>query len=123
MQKRYIMLLVVIVVAIFVYTGNRGVEQTISVDSCSAKFFTEPVTVTSELCTSGKTCTAGPYEQQNNAVVDVLLCACEKAKAGNYADAQLNQKIENLVSSFYGYTVTAQSLCDQPVILSKRNYG
>ncbi|MBI4170453.1 MAG: hypothetical protein HY514_02075 [Candidatus Aenigmarchaeota archaeon] len=123
MQKRYILLLVVIVVAIFVYTGNRGVEQAISIDACSARFSTQPVVVTSDLCVSGKTCTAQPYDQQNNAVVDVLLCACEKAKAGNYADTQLNERIQSLVSGFYGYAVTAQSLCDQPVILTRRNYG
>jgi hypothetical protein len=123
MQKRYILLVVVIIIAIFVYTGNRSVEQTISIDSCSAKFFNYPVTVTSDLCSNSTTCIAQPYEQQNNAVVDVILCACQKAKAGDYADAQMNTKIEDLVSGFFGFTVTARDTCEQQSFLTRRNYG
>lgn len=123
MQKRYILLMAVIVFAIFIYTGNRNVEQAISIDGCSAAFSTEPAFVTSDLCASGKTCVAKPEDRQNNAVVDVLLCACGKAKDAKYADASLNEKIRSLVSSFYGYPLSAEQLCEQPVLLAKRNYG
>lgn len=123
MQKRYILLLLVIILAVFIYTGNRNVEQSISIGSCSASFQTEPVFVTSPLCANGTSCTASPGDQQNNAVVDVLLCACESAKAGNYADAELNKKIENLTAAFYSYAVAARDLCEQPVLLVRRQYG
>ena len=123
MKIRFILLLVVIVFAIFIYTGNRNAEQKIEIDNCSATFYTEPATVTSDLCATGKTCIAGPYEQQNNAVVDVLLCACEKAKAENYAGGQLNSKIENLAAGFFKKNVTADILCEQQAILVKLSYG
>ncbi len=123
MQKRYILLLAVIIIGIFVYTGNRNVEQTISIGGCSAKFSSQPVTVASDLCSGNRTCTATPYEQQNNAVVDVVLCACGKAKAASYGDAAVNARIQEIVSSFYGYSLSAQDICEQQSVLVKRNYG
>ena len=123
MQKRYILVVLIIIFGIFLYTGNRNAEQTVSIGDCSGKFYKDNVTVTSDLCAKGKTCIAKPEDQQNNAVVDVVLCACAKAKSGNYADASMNGNIENLTKSFFGYTMAAKDLCDQPVILTKRNYG
>ena len=123
MQKRYILLLAVIVIGIFVYTGNRNVEQTVSIGGCSAKFSNQPVTVASDLCSGNRTCTAQPYEQQNNAVVDAVLCACGNAKSSDYSDAQLNSRIQEVVSSFYGYSLTAREICEQQALLVKRNYG
>src|SRR3989338_921756 len=124
MQKRFALMFVVIVVVVTLFfLGSGNLDRTISIGNCSAKFATDPVTVTSDLCGAKKTCVASPESQQNNAVVDVLLCACDKAKAGSYADAGLNQGIEGIVSGYYNYTLSAQAFCDQPVLLVKRSYG
>ncbi len=124
MQKRFaLMFVVIVVVVVLFFLGSGNLDKTISVGSCSAKFATEPVTVTSELCGAKKTCVASPEAQQNNAVVDVLLCACDKAKTGSYADAGLNKGIEKVVSGYFNYTLSAQAFCDQPVLLVKRSYG
>ncbi len=123
MKIRYILLFIVIIFAIFLYTGNRSSGQTITISDCSANFQSEPVTVTSDLCTTGKTCTAQPYEQQNNAAVDVLLCACLKAKAAGYGDQGLNAQILNLSSAFFGNSQAVNELCDQPIGITKKNYG
>lgn len=123
MQKRYLLLLAVIVIGIFLYTGNRNAEQVISIGGCSASFSGQPRTVVSELCINGTVCTATPYQQQNNAVVDAVLCACGEAKASEYADAQLNSRIQEVVSSFYGYSLAAREICEQQAVLVRRNYG
>jgi hypothetical protein len=123
MQKRYLLLLAVIVIVILAVYGSRNLDSTISIGDCSAKFSRDPVTVTSDLCGQNRTCVAQPADQQNNAVVDVLLCACDQAKAGNYQDSQLNSKIESLIKEYFGYNITSSSLCDQSAILTRRSYG
>lgn len=124
MQKRFALMFVVIVVVIVLFfLGSGNLDKTISIGACSARFATEPVTVTSDLCGAKKTCVASPEAQQNNAVVDVLLCACEKAKSADYADAKLNRDIEGIVSEFYRYSLAARDFCGQPVLLVKRSYA
>lgn len=125
MEKKYILLLIVIILAIFLYTGNRFAEQKIEIADCSATFNTDAVTVSSSLCPAGNTtCVAQPGDQQNNAVVDVVTCACQKAKEEDYSNAELNSRIGEVVQNFFGYSVSAQQLCEQPgLILVKRSYG
>lgn len=124
MEKRYILLFVAIVLGVLIFFGSSGLDRTVSIGNCTAKFATDPVTVTSDLCPGkNRTCIAQPADQQNNAVVDVLLCACDRAKSDSYSDDSLNSGIATLVSSYFGYNATAQDICDQQAILAKRSYG
>jgi len=116
-------IIVIILVILFVAGFFLG-DQTIDIAGCKAQWKTTSVTVQqSELC-SAQTCIATPADQQHNAIVSALLCACEKTKAGGYVDLAANSRIEDVVKQYFGYTATAQELCDQPgVILVRRSYG
>ncbi len=125
MMFRYILIVIgVILFAMLIYGLTLG-ETCTEIGSCRACWSTVPVTITSELCPDpAKPCTAEPYLQQHNALVDMILCACEQAVAGDYSDTELNSNIESAVKEMTGYTVTASQVCDQPgMILTKRSYS
>lgn len=111
-----------VLVVSFIY-GSTISEQCVSIDEYKGCWKTIDVTVTSELCAKSP-CRATPALQQHNAIVDVLLNACQKARNGNYESQQLNSRIEEVADIFTGYDLDAKSLCDQPgAVLAKRQYG
>ena len=127
MNKVTIVAIVVLVVFIglIVYGLSPGVStQTISVGDCSATYSTSAATVSDEqLCPRSGSCVAAPELQQHNAAVDVLLCACRKAKNSGYIDAQLNSDNSALGKGVVGQQMTAQQLCDNfPSLVTKRAY-
>jgi hypothetical protein len=129
MRFRYIYLVVIIIlIAAFIY-GLSISERCTEIDGCKACWKMMPVTVTSELCPNpNQSCVAEPYLQQHNALVDMILCACEKAESkeyqGTYPNTELNHKIEGVIAVMTNYIVTANEICSQPgMLLTKRMYG
>ncbi|MCX6816061.1 MAG: hypothetical protein NT120_04385 [Candidatus Aenigmarchaeota archaeon] len=124
MEKKYVAVLIIIILALLFLSGFFLSSQTIDVGGCTAEWKTTTTTVAkSELC-SLATCAASPADQQHNAIVSAILCACDKTKTANYANDANNKRIEDVVKQYFGYTTTAQELCDQPgMILVRRSYG
>jgi hypothetical protein len=86
----------------------------IQIAECSSCWQPNNITVVSDYCPDPSVaCSAEPGQQQHNAVVDTLFCACNKARAENYADATLSKRIEEVFSNFFGKQITAKELCDQ----------
>lgn len=122
MQIKFILIAIVILFLILFGLGAALSEKCVDINGCKSCWKTTPVVVQSDLC-SNKTCIAQPADQQNNAIVDSVLCACDKAKSSNYADSSSNRKIQDTVSEFARYNITANELCDQPgLFLTKRSY-
>ena len=122
MQTKFIIAAVVIIFLILFGLGAALSEKCVEISGCRSCWKTTPVVVQSELC-SNKTCLAQPADQQNNAIVDSVLCACGKAKSSSYADESANRKIQDVVSEFSHYNITANELCEQPgLFLAKRSY-
>ncbi|MBI4154231.1 hypothetical protein HY501_02765 [Candidatus Woesearchaeota archaeon] len=123
MQNRYFLAIIAVVAIVLFAAGFVLSEQSIDVAGCKANWKTVDVAVgKSELCSS--TCTASPEDQQHNAIVNALICACTKAAVNDYSDAAVNQRIEEVTGSFFGYQMTAQEICDQSgFFLVKISYG
>ncbi len=124
MENRYILATILIIIIVLFGMGFFLSDQQIDVAGCTAKWKLTPVTVPrSDLCPS-QLCTASSDGQQHNAIVDALLCACDNAKSGQYANEADNKRIEEVVGNFFGYSVTVNEICDQPgLFLTKRSYG
>jgi hypothetical protein len=119
--------LVGFIAALYVIGGFMGpASQSCSqISVCKACWSTTSLNVTSDLCPNiTSPCEAAPAQQQHNAVVDVLTCACTQAKAGDYADTKLNGEIESVLAALTGYDMDTQQFCGNPgLLLSKWRYG
>ena len=124
MDNKYFIVIIIVIFVILFASGFFLGNEKIDVAGCAATWRSTPQTVQkSELCNQAQ-CTAQPQDQQHNAIIDAVLCACEKAKAGSYADADTNKKIEETVNLAFSYQTTAKEICDQPgLILVKHAYG
>lgn len=112
----------VILVVSFVY-GSTISEQCVAIDEFKGCWKTISISVTSDLCPKSP-CVAKPEAQQHNAIIDVLLSACQKARSNNYADSKLNTRIEEVAATFTGYQIDSRTFCEQPgSVLVKRQYG
>lgn len=124
MEKRFFVMLVVIVFALVFLVGNALSEQCVAIDEFRECWKTVDVTTSSEYCPTSDPCLATAQAQQHNAITSALLNACEKAKSNNYNNAALNQRIEEVAKTYTGYDITAQQLCSQPgTILTYQSYG
>jgi hypothetical protein len=129
MKKSRIIIAVaaMIFLIIFAYGSTLRYKCT-SIDGCTGCWQMAAATVVSDLCpgsdeTHNESCVAEPYLQQHNAIIDTLLCACEKATSGGYADSNLNSQIEDVVRLHLNYTLTASEVCDNPgLTLVKMRY-
>ena len=125
--QKIILLSVAVLAIIYVFGLIVPRDNCSTIGECMQCWETEPLTVQSELCPSAAPCVASPAQQQHNAIVDVLLCACDNAKKNNYANQNLNKEIETVlvVSNITGDSIiTARQFCDSPgLLLTKRQYG
>jgi hypothetical protein len=123
MEKKFILATLVILFFVLMGLGSVLSEQCVDVGGCRQCWKTTPAVVQSELCGENRTCLAQPQDQQNNAIVDAVLCGCGRAKSINYADPSMNQKIEDVVNQYTRYNITVNEICEQPgVFLTKRSY-
>lgn len=124
MENKFVLAIIVLVFAVLFASGFFIGDQQIDIAGCTAKWKTTPVTVQqSELCSQGQ-CIAQPSQQQHNAIVEAVLCACDKAKSGTYADDAVNKRIEEVLELSLNYRATAQEVCDSPgLILVRQAYG
>ena len=119
---RFSVLLMIIVVALYVIGGLTGDQCTV-IGDCRGCWSTFSKTVTSELCPSGGTCEAKPYQQQRNAIIDTVLCACQKASADGYSNTEINERIQEVILLNMGYSMPVEQICEDSSILVKVNYG
>ena len=123
MKVRFIIIIFAIVLLILFGLGASLTENCVGIGGCKSCWKTTQVVVTSDLCGANRTCLAQPADQQNNAIVDAVLCACDKAKTLGYSDTVLNTKIQDTVSEFSRYNISINDICDQPgMFLTKRLY-
>ena len=148
MKARYIFIIAFGFAGVFAAIGLFNSENCSQIGPCRNCWSASAVEVTSDLCPTKEPCTAQPYLQQRNAVVDTLLCACTNAKNSGYRDSALNSQIEDAYFAMLGgcqdnvlsipqeqresggifclevERVPAKDLCDSPgQYLSKRPYG
>ncbi len=123
MEMRYIILVLAIVVFLLFMIGGTFSDTCASIGQCKACWSNSAYMVDSDLCTKTGRCLADPVAQQNNAIVDVILCACADAKAIGYTDATLNRRISEFVALYTSYNISAAEICDQPAMfLAKTAY-
>ncbi len=124
MEKKFILAALVILFFILLGIGSVVSERCVDVGGCRECWKTTSVVVQSDLCIENSTSLASPQDQQNNAIVDAILCGCGKAKSANYEDTNVNAKIEDVIKEFAGYGISVNEICEQPgLFLAKRNYG
>jgi hypothetical protein len=114
MDPRYIIATGAIALVILFLAGGVVSEQCVDIQGCKQCWKTYPVVVKSDYCPNSSECTAQPGAQQNNAVIDAVLCACSHVKSDGYSNANTNNQIENSVSMYLGYNLTVQDICEQP---------
>lgn len=123
MRTMYLLAAIFIILGVSFLYGTTIAEQCVAIDEFKACWSTIDKPITSDLCPTSP-CIAKPADQQHNAIVDLLLNACQKARNNNYANAELNKRIEEVANTFTGYNIDAKTLCEQPgLILVKRRYG
>jgi hypothetical protein len=124
MEKKYAAMIIIIIIVVLLAIGTFFGEQSIEINGCKAEWgVTDAVVGKSQLC-SQDSCIARPEAQQYNAIVDALLCACGKASAVQYTDSAANKRIEDVIKNFFGYSMSAQQVCDDPGrFMTKRSYG
>jgi len=97
---------------------NLG-EGSYEIGKCKASWSWEPHIVRSEYCPNAtfgnpKECLSDPMVEQHNALVDLILCACDDAKQNNYGDLNTNQKIEHVYEQLTGYKKDVKAICEAP---------
>ena len=124
MEKRFIVATILLVGVVLFFTGGFISENCVDISGCKKCWKTTQAVMSEPLlCGGNSSCLAQPQDQQNNAIVDAVFCACTGARDGAYGNEQLNRKIESVVSTFAGYNLTVNQICDQPgTFLSKVSY-
>lgn len=124
MQARYIALLIVIIIVLLFILGAFVSEQCITIGKDKACWKTTVILVESPFCPNAtEPCLAKPELQQHNAIADLLVKACDRAKANAYAENSLNERIEEVVNLYMGLDIGASQLCEQPgMVLTHRLY-
>ncbi len=109
---KFYIFLVIAVVVLFV-VGAFMSQQSAEIEGCRASWYVYLKNVKSDLCPDPNVeCAAEPYKQQHNALVDMLLCACEKAGAGGeYKNGALNQKIVDSYYQMTGAKLSVEEIC------------
>ena len=124
MEKKFILATLAILFFILLGIGSVLSEQCVDISGCRQCWKTTPVVIQSDLCVENSTCIAQPQDQQNNAIVDAVLCGCNIAKASSYQGTDVNHKIEDVIVQYTGFNLTAAQICEHPgTFLIKRNYG
>lgn len=123
MKPVYLVAVIIIIIIILYFVGGIFNENCSKIGDMKKCWRTVPITVQSDFCPTEEPCIADPAVQQNNAIVSLVLDACDVAKTNGYSDRTINMRIEEVVKDFTGYTVHVQELCEQPAtILAYRSY-
>ncbi len=124
MENKFIAATALILIVILFAVGAAINESCVVVGECRQCWKTTQVVVSDKLlCSGNSTCLASPADQQNNAIVDAILCACTKAKSTDYGDEILNQRIQDVIKEYMKYDITARDICEQSgTFLTKNTY-
>jgi hypothetical protein len=124
-RLRYIVIAFGFILLILYLAGGAMNHQCTAIGACSACWRTTPIMIKSEMCPDPTNeCLAQPAQQQHNALVDMLICACTKAKAENYQVQETKGAVESAVKEMLGYTLSAEQLCEDPAsVLVRQQYG
>ncbi len=127
MRSIWIGIVVLVIAGVVLYfLGGSMAEQCVQINECKGCWKTVPEVISSPLC-ANQTCTPEPYKVQHNAIVDVLICACDNA-GPDYANEELNTKISELYretscppgtpeSENCGYKLSAGEVCKGDVLI------
>ncbi len=123
--KKYILAAVALVAAFYIFGLTVPADNCSAIGNCRQCWSRETTEVQSELCPTAAPCNATAAQQQHNAVVDVLLCACSAAQQKQYTDESLNKEIETVAGIITNaQSLSARQLCDSPgLLLTQRMYG
>ncbi len=117
MKNRYIYLFVIGLFIILYLAGLSLSEKCISLEGKKVCWKSYPVRLQSQFCPNQSECIASPELQKHNALVSLILYACEKAKSKEYGDITLNKAIEDLAKNYFDYKLSVNDICDQPAML------
>ncbi len=117
---RYVVVALIIAIVLYVVGGFLG-TTCVHIGDCKGCWKTVNTRVNSSLCPTNEPCVAEPYQQQRNAVVDVILCACAEAAGEAYANAELNEAIENLHNLYFPHASVSE-ICSGQTGMSKLKY-
>lgn len=122
--KRTILVVAALLAIVYLFGLSIPPGNCSTIGECRQCWSLETTNVTSEFCPNpAVACEAKPAQQQHNAVVDVLLCACAAAQGNEYTDTGLNSQIESVWTTItQDKTITAKQICDSG-FLTKRQYG
>jgi hypothetical protein len=103
-----------VIAAILYLAGFAAGKQGVDVGGCRGEWSTVPRTLVSDLCPNAtEPCTAQPFTQQHNAIVDALLCACGTASdGGTYPNSGLNGQIERTFTEASGTQLSVREICE-----------
>ena len=97
MKTGFIVIAVIVFVLLILYfSGSTMGNQCTEIGECKSCWNTYSKEIESSLCGNQTTCTPEPYKVQHNAIVDVLVCACDNAKTADFTDAELNARISEV---------------------------
>jgi hypothetical protein len=119
-------IVIIIIFAALVIIGSMFSEQCSEIGTCKACWSLVPKDLSSDLCPiPNQTCTAQPYQMQHNALVDLVLCGCDKASAVSYNDGEMNNRIKYVVNATFGYEdASINEICSNPgLFLTYVGYG
>ncbi len=131
MKPAWIVIAVFLLAIVMLYfLGGTMSEKCVNIDECNGCWSVVPTQVESSLCPN-QTCTPDPYLVQHNVLIDVLLCACDKA-GPDYANTEINRKISDIYKEMTcpsdapadaecGIQADAREICENGV-LSKWMY-
>ena len=119
-----VLIVLMLIIIILVAFGLTFSQQCSEIGNCKSCWSVAPREINSDLCPDPEEpCIAQPYQMQNNAIVDLILCGCEEAATAGYGDAELNSRIESIVQAYYGFEVDVISICNDPgLFMSKMRY-
>jgi hypothetical protein len=123
MEIPYVVATLALLTIILFFVGGALTERCVDISGCKQCWKTTPVVVESPLCPNSSACVASPRAQQNNAIVDAIVCGCAKTKAADYQDQFINSRIEDTLKEYTGYEIAASQICEQPgLLLVKSSY-
>ena len=125
MEAKFIAATAVLILAVMFFVGGGLAENCVDIAGCKSCWKTTQAVVNDAvLCGGNSSCLAQPRDQQNNAIVDAVFCACNNAKEAGYSDVAANGKIEDIVYAFTNYNMSAVQICEQPsAFLAKVYYA
>lgn len=108
-------IIIILIIALFVFGSFIAGRGCFSIGECKQCWSWAPRLVKSEYCPdANKTCISDPMVDQHNALVDVIMCACNSARDNAYMNEGLNNEIKRVYQEITGYSANTKEICENP---------